>query len=106
MKTDINQRYDERVNFTVDVKCYIDHRYMTAKSKSTLFLNSERCGLEGKMSYFQLPLPGRCIDVVTVVMTLPNIYPADIYLFKVNNRNTRKRANILMSMASFWCFYS
>ena len=60
------------------------------------------------MKYFQLPLPGRWIDVVTVVMTLSNIYPANIYLFKVNNRNNRKRAKYIlrtMSMASFWCFF-
>ena len=28
-------------------------------------------------------------------------FPANIYLFKVNNRNTRK----LTSLMSFWCFY-
>ena len=31
-------------------------------------------------------------------------YPANIYLLKVNNRNSRKRCEIC-SMKSFWCFY-
>ena len=42
------------------------------------------------MSYFQLSLPGRWIDVVTVVITLSNIYPANIYLLKVTIETIEK----------------
>ena len=44
----------------------------------------------------------------------PHNYPANIYLFKINDRNTRKRCNMfkvnnknnrMTSMTSFWCFY-
>ena len=50
-----------------------------------------------------------------VMLTQINIYPANIYLFKGINRNTRKKVwNIFkvnnkntrtMSMMSFWYFY-
>ena len=33
-------------------------------------------------------------------------FPANIYLFKVNNRNTRKGYEICTSFSSSWCFYS
>ena len=35
-------------------------------------------------------------------------FPANVYLFKVNNRNTRKGykicSELILKMASFWCF--
>ena len=33
------------------------------------------------------------------------IYPANNYLFKVNNRNTGKKCEIKTSLTSLWCFY-
>ena len=35
-----------------------------------------------------------CINNNDTVMTLMSVYPAKIYLFKVNNRNTRKRCEM------------
>ena len=32
-------------------------------------------------------------------------FPANIYLFKVNNRSTRKTCDRMTSVTSFWCFY-
>ena len=47
----------------------------------------------------------KCIDV-------QNYFPGNIYVFKVNNRNTRKRYNFMFKvngkntrMRSFWCSY-
>ena len=35
-----------------------------------------------------------CINNENTAMTLMSVYPAKIYLFKVNNRNTRKRCEM------------
>ena len=38
----------------------------------------------------------------------PNLYPANVYVVKVNNKNTRKKCEIyskLTRKTPFWCFY-
>ena len=33
------------------------------------------------------------------------LFPTDIYLLKVNNRNTRARCEICSKLTKFWCLY-
>ena len=38
----------------------------------------------------------------------PNLYPANVYVVKVNNKNTRKKCEIYSKVTRktpFWCFY-
>ena len=63
-------------------------------------------GFKTKLLNLDCPIYDDSSEVALRWDVFSELFPANISLFKVNNRNTRKRCSRNMTpLTSFWCFY-